>query len=526
MNATTARRLRVFDTSLRDGEQSPGCSMTAVQKLTFAHALADLGVDIIEAGFAASSSADADGIHKIASELTGIGVASLSRCHRNDIEAAARALAPAKHSVLHLFLSTSPIHREFKLQMSKEQVLQRAEESVTLAKNLFTEVEFSAEDAIRTEPDFLIEVFSVAAKAGARVLNVPDTVGYTTPDEIRELFKMLRAKVRHAENAIFSAHCHNDLGLAVANTLAAVEGGADQVECTINGIGERAGNCALEELIMALRVRSDRYPVSTGINTPRLVPTSRLLTQITGMVVQRNKAIVGANAFAHEAGIHQHGMMKHRETYEIMRPEDVGWERSQLVLGRHSGRAALADRIKFLGFHLEEDELNRLFGEFKTLAERKKEVLDADLEALIAGHGEEAEAAWRLKAFHISTGAGEGTKPAALVEVRDASGEIRRGRGTGDGPVHALFKALSEATGVYFEVESYHVRSVTSGEDAQGQAQLVARAGDEELNASGVSTDILEASANAWLELANRLERRRGIQDKHLIGGSLRSAAA
>ncbi|MDX2282507.1 MAG: 2-isopropylmalate synthase [Bacteroidia bacterium] len=501
-------RIQVLDTSLRDGEQSPGCSMSAKQKLRFAHALAELGVDCIEAGFAASSPVDADGIAAIAREVRNVGVASLSRCLPGDIDTAARALQSAARPRIHLFLSTSPVHREHKLGMSKEQLLETTARSVEHAARVCAEVEFSAEDALRTEPEFLAQVLELALASGARVLNVPDTVGYTSPAEIRALFEYLRRTIRNADQALFSAHCHDDLGMAVANTLAAIEGGAGQVECTINGIGERAGNCALEELVMALKTRRDYYRADTGVHSQRLVPISRLLTRMTGMQVQRNKAIVGSNAFAHESGIHQHGMLRHRDTYEIMRPEDVGWERSQMVLGRHSGRAALAERLQFLGYAIDDDALAILFTQFKTLAEKKKEVFDTDLEALLLSADSQAVEGWRLKAFHLSTGAGEGTRPAAAVEVRDVAGKAHSGRATGDGPVHALFEALAAATGTTFEIGSYQVSSVGTGEDALGQASVITVVDDQEINGVGTSTDILEASALAWLEVANRLTRR------------------
>ncbi len=511
-------RVAIFDTSLRDGEQSPGCSMTAAQKLRFAHALAELGVDTIEAGFPASSESDLNGCAAIARDVRGAGVATLARCNSSDIEACARALERAERPRIHVFISTSPLHREHKLAMSRDEVVARAVAGVEQARRYVEDVEFSAEDALRTEPDFLAEICSAALEAGARTLNIPDTVGYTTPAEIRALFEYLRANVRDADRAIFSAHCHDDLGLAVANSLAAIEGGARQVECTINGIGERAGNCALEELVMALETRRAYFGATTGIRTERLVPTSRLLTRITGMGVQRNKAIVGANAFAHESGIHQHGMLKHRGTYEILRPEAVGWAKSQMIMGRHSGRAALADRLKELGFALEEPQLNQVFGRFKALTEKKREVFDADLEALAlgidcgTGNGI-AIGGWRLHRLHVSTGVGDGTLPTASVELSSPDGRRVTEAATGDGPVHALFAALARGTGTHLDVESYQVSSVTTGEDAQGQASLTARAptgaGGDEITGSGTSTDILEASALAWLDIVNRLHRRR-----------------
>jgi 2-isopropylmalate synthase len=507
-------RVAVFDTSLRDGEQSPGCSMTAAQKLRFAHALAELGVDTIEAGFPASSESDLNGCAAIARDVRGAGVATLARCNSGDIEACARALEHAERPRIHVFISTSPLHREHKLGMSRDEVLARAVAGVEQARRYVDDVEFSAEDALRTEPDFLAEICSAALAAGARTLNIPDTVGYTTPAEIRALFEYLRTHVKDAHQAIFSAHCHDDLGLAVANSLAAIEGGARQVECTVNGIGERAGNCAMEELVMALETRRAYFGATTGIVTERLVPTSRLLTRITGMGVQRNKAIVGANAFAHESGIHQHGMLKHRGTYEILRPEAVGWAKSQMIMGRHSGRAALADRLKELGFALDEAQLNQVFGRFKALTEKKREVFDADLEALALGIDGRTLGGWRLNRLHVSTGVGDGILPTASVELSSPDGERVTEAATGDGPVHALFAALARATGTHLDIESYQVSSVTTGEDAQGQASLTARVHSsenvgEDITGNGTSTDILEASALAWLDIVNRLLRRR-----------------
>jgi 2-isopropylmalate synthase len=497
-------RIRIFDTTLRDGEQSPGCSLRPRQKLTLAHALAELGVDVIEAGFAASSVADSDAIKTIAKDVRGVAICSLARCHVGDIEASARALEPAAQPRLHVFISTSPLHREFKLALSREQVLERAIEGVRLARRYVDDVEFSAEDALRTEPEFLVEIFTAAINAGARTINVPDTVGYTTPAEIRALFEYLRGHVAGIDGVVMSAHCHNDLGLAVANSLAAIEGGARQVECTINGIGERAGNCALEELVMALKVRRAWFAADTGIDTTRLVPTSRLLALSTGMTVQRNKAIVGANAFAHEAGIHQHGMLKHRGTYEIMHPETVGWLRSEMVLGRHSGRHAIHDRLQALGFSLDEIGLERVFHAFKTLAEKKREIFDADLETLALAVEPGQAKGWQLVRWHVHTGTTQGSLPTATVELAAPDGRSVTEAAVGDGPVHALCNAFSRATGLALELESYQVHSVTTGEDAQGQATLSARFDGVELTGSGTSTDILEATALAWIDMANR----------------------
>jgi 2-isopropylmalate synthase len=376
-------RVVIFDTTLRDGEQSPGCSMTQPEKLQVAHALAELGVDVIEAGFPAASRGDWDAVAAIAQNVEGATICGLARCNREDIELAAKALKGAARQRLHVFLATSAIHRQHKLNMAREEILRTAVEGVQLARELCEDVEFSPEDASRTELEFLAEVVEASIDAGASTVNIPDTVGYAVPDEFSEVFRYLRKNVAGVDRIRLSVHCHNDLGMAVANSLTAVVAGARQIECTINGIGERAGNCSLEEVVMALKTREAFFNVATGIQTKRLYSTARLVSNVTGMPIPRNKAIIGENAFAHEAGIHQHGMLKHHSTYEIMRPEDVGLSCSELVLGKHSGRHAFRKRIKALGFDLDEVELNRVFGEFKALADEKKEVLDADIEALV-----------------------------------------------------------------------------------------------------------------------------------------------
>src|SRR5687768_15486132 len=381
--ATSADRVLIFDTTLRDGEQSPGCSMTQAEKLRVAKALAELGVDIIEAGFPIASPGDWESVNLVAREVHGPIIAGLARCTRDDIDSAWRALKDAAHPRIHVFLATSAIHREHKLNMAKEQILQMAVEGVMFARSLCADVEFSPEDASRTELEFLAEVIEAAIDAGATTINIPDTVGYTVPDEFGEVFRYLRKNVRGIDKVRLSAHCHDDLGMAVANSLTAVVAGARQIECTINGIGERAGNCSLEEVVMAMKVREAFFNVRTNIRTERLYPTSRLVSNITGMPIPRNKAVIGENAFAHESGIHQHGMLRHHSTYEIMRPEDVGLARTTLVLGKHSGRHAFRDRVKQLGFELDEIEFNRVFEEFKALADKKKELFDGDIEALV-----------------------------------------------------------------------------------------------------------------------------------------------
>ena len=499
--------IRVFDTTLRDGEQSPGCSMSPAQKRVMARALAELGVDVIETGFPASSQSDREATAMIARDLRATTLAVLSRCVVADIEASARVLQAAARPRLHVFISTSPLHREHKLRMSRQQVLDSTIRHVELARRYVDDVEFSTEDGTRTEEDFLHEVIAAAIAAGATTINVPDTLGYTTPQEIRGLFERLIANVPGAREVVFSAHCHDDLGMAVANSLAAIEGGARQVECTMNGIGERAGNCAMEELVMALKVRGAWFGADTGIDTRRLVPTSQLLSRLVGMPVQRNKAVVGANAFAHESGIHQHGMLRHRGTYEIMRPEDVGWPESKLVLGRHSGRAALAQRLRALGFTLDDEGLDTAFAAFKALCEQQRVVDDADLEALMQG-GMPGQG-YRLSSMTVSD---RGKRASAEVELSAPDGAKVGKSALGDGPVDALFAALAAATGVELSLESYQVHSVGIGNDARGEANLSVRHGETAFEGTGTSADIIEASALAWLDVANRVLRQRVAQ--------------
>jgi 2-isopropylmalate synthase len=382
MNLPAPDRVLIFDTTLRDGEQAPGCSMTPSEKLRVAGALAELGVDVIEVGFPAASRGDRESVRAIAQEIDGPILCALARCNPADIELAAEALRDAPRHRIHVFLATSAIHRQYKLNMTREEILQIAIEGVRTARDLCEDVEFSPEDASRTDLEFLAQVVEAAIEAGASTVNIPDTVGYAVPDEFAELFRYLRKNVRGIEGIRLSVHCHDDLGMAVANSLTAVLAGARQVECTINGIGERAGNCSLEEVVMALKTRAGFFNACTGINTQHLCSTSRLVSTVTGLPVPRNKAVVGENAFAHEAGIHQHGMLRHHSTYEIFRPEDVGLSRSQLVLGKHSGRHAFRDRVKALGFELDEGQLNRAFEQFKTLADKKKTLVDRDIEAL------------------------------------------------------------------------------------------------------------------------------------------------
>ncbi len=500
-------RVLVFDTTLRDGEQAPGCSMTRIQKLRMAQVLQDLGVDIIEAGFPAASDADADAVDAVARATRGVRICALARCQESDIVVAARALQGAAAARIHLFLATSPIHRQHKLRMERAQVLDTAVRAVVRARSLCEDVEFSAEDALRTEPEFLIEVFAAVIAAGARTINVPDTVGYTTPGEIAALFTRLRCEVPGIEKAVLSTHCHDDLGMGVANSLAALEAGARQVECTLNGIGERAGNAALEELVMALRTRADRFGLSTAIDTTRLYGASRTLSATIGLDVARNKAVVGDNAFAHEAGIHQHGVLANRETYEIMRAEDVGFPRTRLVLGRHSGRHALRERIGELGLCCADSDFETVFAAFKTMAERKREVLDADVEALVSGTPVHAGGPWSLAALHVGTYVGGAS--IASLHLRHSDGREARETATGSGPVHAVTAALVRASGQDLEILELRVRSIGTGAGAQGEAVIRGRHETQEFQGRAASTDIVEAAARAMLEVVNRIERMR-----------------
>jgi len=506
MNERANDRVVIFDTTLRDGEQAPGCSMTLREKLRVAAALRDLRVDVIEAGFAAASPGDFDSVKAIAREIEGPVICSLARCHPHDIERAWQAVEPAANKRIHVFVATSEIHRKYKLEMAKDEIIRRAAEAVSMAREVCEDVEFSPEDASRTEPAYLAEVVAAVIEAGARTVNIPDTVGYTVPGEFAELFSYLKQNVPGVDAAILSVHCHNDLGMAVANSLAAVNAGARQVECTINGIGERAGNCSLEEIVMALRTRAEYFGISTDVDTQKLYPTSRLVSSITGMHVPRNKAIVGENAFAHEAGIHQHGMLKHASTYEIMRPEDVGIGKSNLVLGKHSGRHAFRQRVEQLGFSPNDTELNRAFEEFKNLADRKKELFDADIEAIIMNAGQDARGPWSMDELHIS--AGTAALATGSVRLHHEDGTKVDEAATGDGPVEAAFKALERATGIELELKNFEVRSVTVGEDAQGEVTVTVEYNGHSYRGNGISTDIVEAGARAYLEVINRLCRR------------------
>ena len=498
------RRIKIFDTTLRDGEQSPGCSMNLREKMEVAQALVDLGVDIIEAGFPIASPGDFEAVREIAGAIRGTTICGLARCNDADIDRAWEALKLAPQPRIHVFLATSAIHREFKLKMTRDEIIARAIAGVKRAVGYCDDVEFSPEDAARTERDFLCQVVEAAITAGATTVNIPDTVGYATPQDYGSVIGLLKNRVPNIDKAVISTHCHNDLGLAVANSLAAVENGAGQIECTINGIGERAGNASLEEVVMAMRVRQDYYHCTTGIHTQRLVPASRLLTSITGLHVQRNKAIVGRNAFAHEAGIHQDGMLKERSTYEIMRPEDVGFQKTDLVLGKHSGRAALADRAKALGYQLTGEQLQTVFDEFKKLADKKKEIYDGDIIALIEQriHGTD-QTEWSLVSYEVATGTGH--KPRAKLTLSRGGKEHTAEVADGDGPIDAAFLATEKLTGIKLKCVDYQVRSATLGHDALGEVNLSVEHGGQTFRGRGVSTDTVEATVHAILSAANRI---------------------
>jgi len=496
-------RVTIFDTTLRDGEQAPGASMNLQQKMTVAVALRDLGVDVVELGFPTASPGDFEAVSTISKAVEGPVMCALARANREDIDAVTEALGHAPRRRLHVFLATSPIHREFKLKLAKGEIVRTLSEAIRYGRERFDDLEFSAEDAARTELDFLCEVVERAIEAGATTINIPDTVGYAMPEQFGATIAHLKAKVRGIDRVVLSVHCHNDLGLAVANSLAALRAGARQVECTVNGIGERAGNCSLEEVVMALKTRADYFQLHTGIRTEHLYPTSRVVAKAAGFAVQRNKAIVGQNAFAHEAGIHQHGILMHSQTYEIMKPEDVGFKCTNLVLGKHSGRHLLQKRLTELGYHLEKRQLDSVFEEVKKLADKKKEIYDGDLEALINGflHGGFG-GTWELVSFSATTGTDE--VATAEVGLKQQTGPVVVARATGDGPVDAVFKAIERVTELPVRLRDYQVSSASLGGDAQGEVSVEVEHQDRTYRGQGVSTDIILASAQAYLEVINR----------------------
>ncbi|MET0218878.1 MAG: 2-isopropylmalate synthase, partial [Burkholderiales bacterium] len=497
-------RLFVFDTTLRDGEQSPGASMTREEKVRIARQLERMRVDVIEAGFPAASPGDFEAVKAVADHIKDSTVCALARATESDIQRAADALKGAASGRIHTFIATSPIHMEKKLRMEPSQVLEHAVKAVKFARQFTDNVEFSPEDAGRSDVEFLCRVLEAVIDAGATTLNIPDTVGYAIPDQFGELIRTLRNRVPNADKAVFSVHCHNDLGLAVANSLSAVRNGARQVECTINGLGERAGNAALEEIVMAVRTRSDVYGCDTRIDTTQIVPASRLVAGITGFAVQPNKAIVGANAFAHESGIHQDGVIKHRETYEIMRAEDVGWRENRLVLGKHSGRNAFKKRLTEIGIELEsEDVVNIAFSRFKELADKKHDIYDEDLHALVSDESVTPEHEYyRLLSMMVHSETGE--TPYAKVVIAEGAAE-RQAEAEGSGPVDASFKAIESLVTSGAQLQLFSVNNITSGTDAQGEVTVRLAKDGRIVNGQGADTDIVVASAKAYLSALNKL---------------------
>ena len=498
-----SQRLIIFDTTLRDGEQSPGATMTAPEKLEVARQLARLGVDVIEAGFPAASPGDLDAVRQIARETKGVVIAGLARASRGDIEAAFEGVRPAEAARIHTFIATSPVHMEYKLKKTPDQVVESAREAVRLARSFVADVEFSAEDATRSDWDFLCRIFAAAIAEGARTINIPDTVGYTTPAEYARLIEYVRANTPGIEQCVISVHCHNDLGMATANTLSAIQAGARQAEVTINGIGERAGNTSLEEVVMALQTRRDFFAgIMPHIQTEQLVPASRLVSHVTGIVVQPNKAIVGQNAFAHEAGIHQDGMLKHRDTYEIMTPQSVGWDASKLVLGKHSGRAGFNARLKELGYEgLAPERIQELYTRFIELTDRKKAVTNADIVAIVEEDLSHVPEQYRLISWQANSGSNGRAEAWIHVAVQ---GIEREAEALGNGQVDALFKAIDKLVPGGCTLESFHIDAVTPGEDAQGEVSVRVRCGEQVASGRGVATDIVEASIRAYLNALNR----------------------
>jgi 2-isopropylmalate synthase len=501
------QQIVIFDTTLRDGEQSPGAAMTKEEKIRIARQLEKLGVNVIEAGFAAASPGDFDAIHEIAKIIKNSTVCSLARASENDVRRAGEAIKPAAKGRIHTFIATSKIHMVNKLRMTEDQVVERAVQAVKWALEYTDDVEFSAEDAVRSDMDFLVRIFDEVIKAGAKTINVPDTVGYSIPAPWGERMRDLIARVPNSDKVVWSTHCHNDLGMAVANSLAAVMGGARQVECTINGLGERAGNASLEEVVMAIKTRSDIFNLTTSIDTTQIVPTSKLVSSITGYPVQPNKAIVGANAFAHESGIHQDGVLKHRETYEIMRAEDVGWNANKLTLGKLSGRNAFRTRLKELGIELDtEDLLNAAFARFKDLADKKSEIFDEDLHALVSDEFV-SEATENYKLVYLQVASQTGEIPHALITVSD-NGVEHKSESDGGGPVDAAFKAIEKMVNSGAELLLYSVNNITSGTDAQGEVTVRLSKGGRIVNGQGADTDIVVASAKAYLNGLNKLHSK------------------
>ena len=500
----TNNRVIIFDTTMRDGEQSPGASMTKEEKLRLARQLEKLGVDVIEAGFAAASPGDFESVNAIAKIITNATVCSLARAVENDVRKAGEAVSPAPKKRIHVFIATSPIHMEYKLKMKPKQVLEAAVKAVKIAKEYTDDVEFSAEDAVRSEHDFLVKIFTAVIEAGATTINIPDTVGYSIPSAWYERIRTIINSVPNGDKVVWSSHCHNDLGMAVANSLAAIQAGARQIECTINGLGERAGNASLEEIVMALKVRHDLFGLETGVDTAQIVPTSKLVSTITGYPVQPNKAIVGANAFAHESGIHQDGVLKHPETYEIMTAESVGWTTNRLTLGKLSGRNAFKTKLQELGIELDSEEaLNAAFARFKELADKKREIFDEDLHALVSDEMSNLEDRYKFVSQHIVTETGE--EPRAQI-VFSVDGVEKRAEASGSGPVDAIFKAIESVAQSGATLQIYSVNAVTHGTESQGETTVRLSKNGKVVNGQGADTDILVATAKAYLSALSKLE--------------------
>ena len=500
----TNNRVIIFDTTMRDGEQSPGASMTKEEKLRLARQLEKLGVDVIEAGFAAASPGDFESVNAIAKIITNATVCSLARAVENDVRKAGEAVSPAPKKRIHVFIATSPIHMEYKLKMKPKQVVEAAVKAVKIAKEYTDDVEFSAEDAVRSEHDFLVEIFTAVIEAGATTINIPDTVGYSIPSAWYERIRTIINSVPNGDKVVWSSHCHNDLGMAVANSLAAIQAGARQIECTINGLGERAGNASLEEIVMALKVRHDLFGLETGVDTAQIVPTSKLVSTITGYPVQPNKAIVGANAFAHESGIHQDGVLKHPETYEIMTAESVGWTTNRLTLGKLSGRNAFKTKLQELGIELDSEEaLNAAFARFKELADKKREIFDEDLHALVSDEMSNLEDRYKFVSQHIVTETGE--EPRAQI-VFSVDGVEKRAEASGSGPVDAIFKAIESVAQSGATLQIYSVNAVTQGTESQGETTVRLSKNGKVVNGQGADTDILVATAKAYLSALSKLE--------------------
>src|SRR3990172_3814222 len=508
--------VKIFDTTLRDGEQSPGASMNVEEKVLIAKQLARLGVDIIEAGFAISSPGDFEAVRRISHEIEGPIVCSLARAKSEDIDKAWEALEGAPKPRIHTFISTSDIHLKYQFKMTKEEAKKRAIEMVKRARSYVDDVEFSPMDASRSDRDYLYEVIEAVIDVGATTVNIPDTVGYAIPSEFGALIKGIKDNVRNINKAVISVHCHNDLGLAVANSLAAVIHGARQVECTINGIGERAGNASLEEIVMICRTRKDILHLDTKIVSEQIYPTSRLISSITGIMVQPNKAIVGDNAFAHESGIHQDGLLKEKTTYEIMRPESVGISRSKIVLGKHSGRHAFRERLLEFGYKLGDEDLNKAFEAFKRLADKKKEVFDEDVEAIVQDEVLRIELPERIRLVKLQVSSGTDTPPKAHITM-EVGGKVLKGEGGGDGPIDAVYKTIAQMTGTKSKLLRYSVNAITGGTDAQGEVTVRLSEDDHMVLGQGAHTDIIVASARAYINALNRLEYKRKEKRERVV---------